>query len=158
MPNKISLRKATQLDSTAIADVYLVSRKELLAYAPLAHTDASIRAWIHDTLIPTFRVTVAEDNGLIVGMMALSSDQNSGWIDQLYLLPTVVGRGIGSLFVELAKTTLGSPVRLYTFQENIRAKRFYERHGFQVIALSDGSTNEEHCPDILYEWRQFKFE
>jgi len=153
MSDRILLRNATPLDSSAIADVYLISRKELLFYAPLAHTDSSVRTWIRDT--PTNQVTVAVGNGLIVGMMALLKDEKVGWIDQLYLLPTFVGRGIGSLFVEFAKTTLSSPIQLHTFQENVRARKFYERHGFQVIGLSDGSKNEEHCPDILYEWRQY---
>jgi putative addiction module component (TIGR02574 family) len=42
-------------------------------------------------------------------------------------------------------------VRLYTFQANTRARSFWERHGFKAIAYSDGSTNEERCPDVLYE-------
>jgi hypothetical protein len=31
------------------------------------------------------------------------------------------------------------------------ARRFYERYGFVPIEWSDGSRNEERCPDILYE-------
>ena len=50
-------------------------------------------------------------------------------------------------------TGLPSPIRLYTFQENQRARAFYERRGFNAVKLSDGSGNEEKCPDILYEWR-----
>ena len=86
-------------------------------------------------------------------MMALSKKESIGWIDQLYLDPAVVGRGIGALLVKAAKSALGSPIRLHTFQKNVKARRFYERHGFQILALSDGSTNEENCPDMLYEWR-----
>jgi ribosomal protein S18 acetylase RimI-like enzyme len=48
---------------------------------------------------------------------------------------------------------LTSPIRLYTFQENDGARRFYERHGFRAIEFGDGSNNEENCPDVLYEWR-----
>jgi hypothetical protein len=46
---------------------------------------------------------------------------------------------------------LARPVRLYTFQPNEHARRFYERKGFAPIEFSDGSTNEERCPDVLYE-------
>jgi ribosomal protein S18 acetylase RimI-like enzyme len=42
-------------------------------------------------------------------------------------------------------------VRLYTFQENTGARRFYERHGFKAVKLTDGHDNEENCPDVLYE-------
>jgi hypothetical protein len=33
----------------------------------------------------------------------------------------------------------------------LEALSFYERHGFRAIAFSDGSANEERCPDVLYE-------
>jgi ribosomal protein S18 acetylase RimI-like enzyme len=69
------------------------------------------------------------------------------------LHPNVVGRGIGSKLLEQAKAELGSPIRLYTFQANLDAIRFYERHGFKAIKYGDGSGNEENCPDILYEWQ-----
>ena len=85
-------------------------------------------------------------------MMALSREEGIGWIDHLYLDPSAVGQGIGSLLVEQAKRQVGSPIRLYVFQENTGARRFYERHGFRPIAFGDGSENEENCPDALYEW------
>ena len=108
----------------------------------------------------TFRHIKAGD-GVIVGMMALTRDEQGGWIDWLYLHPGWTGRGIGSQFVELAKAQLvneqnkaaESSIRLYTFQENSGGRRFYERHGFKAIAFGDGSANEEGTPDVLYEWR-----
>jgi hypothetical protein len=42
-------------------------------------------------------------------------------------------------------------LRLYTFQCNQGARRFYERHGFIAVAFGDGSSNEEGEPDIRYE-------
>jgi len=105
-----------------------------------------------ERLIPSGGVTVAVRSEAILGMMATSRDSGVGWIDQLYLDPPAVGNGLGTRFVERAKLELGSPVRLYTFQANARSRRFYEGHGFQVLELGDGSGNEEHCPDALYEW------
>jgi GNAT superfamily N-acetyltransferase len=84
-------------------------------------------------------------------MIAISRDSLCGWIDQLYLHPSAVGQGIGTLLLSHAIKELGSPIRLYTFQANTGARRFYERHGFKPIAFSDGSSNEEHCADVLYE-------
>ena len=85
--------------------------------------------------------------------MAVSKTADCGWIDQLYLLPGWVGHGIGTRLLELARRELPSPIRLYTFQCNDRARRFYERRGFEAISFGDGSGNEEKCPDVLYEWR-----
>jgi RimJ/RimL family protein N-acetyltransferase len=53
--------------------------------------------------------------------------------------------------LERARRELGSVIRLYTFRANTVSRRFYERHGFRAVAFSDGHTNEERCPDVLYE-------
>jgi ribosomal protein S18 acetylase RimI-like enzyme len=147
----MKIHSAETGDAGEVAEVYLTSRKKFLPFAPLAHSDAEVRDWISGTLIPGGGVTVAEVEGSVVGMLAISETDGVGWIDQLYLAPDWVGRGIGSALLEFALEQLGSPVRLYTFQENTGARRFYERHGFRVIALSDGADNEERCPDALYE-------
>ncbi len=47
--------------------------------------------------------------------------------------------------------TMSLPIRLYTFQANLGARRFYSRHGFVAIEFGDGRANEERCPDVLYE-------
>jgi hypothetical protein len=39
------------------------------------------------------------------------------------------------------------------FQRNAAARRFYEARGLELVALGDGSENEEGEPDALYEWR-----
>ena len=148
----VDFRRATVGDVDSVGDVYLRSRKELVSCAPLAHSDEDVRDWIRRRLIPAGHTTVAVADGLIIGLLAVSRGIECSWIDQLYLLPTWVGRGIGSRFVELAQSELPSPIRLYTFQCNERARRFYERRGFKAIAFGDGSGNEEKCPDILYEW------
>ncbi len=149
----VQIRSATIADAEAVSEVYLASRKEFLSFAPLVHTDTDVRRWIRGELIPTGRVTVAIQSDKVVGMMALSDHGKVGWIDQLYLHPCAVGRGIGTQLLERAKSAMGTPIRLYTFQANTEARRFHQRHGFQAIAVSDGSGNEEHCPDVLYEWR-----
>lgn len=150
---QITLRKATSLDARCVADIYLSSRKKFLSFVPLMHSDKSIYQWVSEKLIPSNQVIVAEQGGVIVGMMVLSKNDGIGWIEQLYLSPNVVGHGIGALLVEEAKIILGSPIRLHTFRENAVARRFYERHSFHILEFGDGSTNEENCPDILYEWR-----
>ena len=144
-------RQATPLDAQGIADIYLASRETFLPFAPLAHSDAEVRQWVADALIPSGRVTVATTVNEPIGMMALSHDGQLDWIDHLYLHPSAVGRGIGSQLLERAKQELGPLIRLYTFQANTASRRFYERHGFQSVAFSDGHANEEHCPDVLYE-------
>jgi ribosomal protein S18 acetylase RimI-like enzyme len=145
------LRQATPTDAERVVAVYLASRRSFLPFAPLAHSDTEVRQWVADVLIPSGGVTVATIDNETIGMMALSRDGQLDWIDQLYLHPSTVGRGIGTQLLEHAKRELGPVIRLYTFQANTASRRFYERHGFQPVAFSDGHTNEESCPDVLYE-------
>jgi len=153
MTYNLLLRKASIADANDIANVYLTSRKKLVAFAPLVHSDESVRQWVCKDLLFNEEVIVAEENSTIIGMMSLTKHEGIGRIRQLYILPSAVGHGVGSAMIKMAKSTLGSPIQLYTFQENIGARRFYERHGFEAIEFNDSSENEENCPAVLYEWK-----
>jgi ribosomal protein S18 acetylase RimI-like enzyme len=75
------------------------------------------------------------------------------WVGQLYLDPGSIGRGLGTRLLELAKARRPGGLQLWTFASNVRAQRFYERHGFTVVERTDGSGNEERAPDVRYAWR-----
>jgi GNAT superfamily N-acetyltransferase len=149
----LELRLATPGDADVVATVLLRSRKELVACAPLVHSDESVRGFVRQRLIPAGRTTVAVTESGVIGFLSWRVEADASWIDQLYLLPEWVGRGIGTRLLERARRELPAPMRLYTFQCNEAACRFYERRGFRAIAFGDGSGNEERCPDVLYEWR-----
>jgi GNAT superfamily N-acetyltransferase len=74
-----------------------------------------------------------------------------GWVDQLYVRPECQGQGIGRALLGRAMKTY-SPLRLWTFQKNLDAIRFYRARGFREIERTDGSRNEEREPDILFGW------
>src|SRR5262245_17128702 len=118
----LHFRAAAPEDATAVGDLYLTSRKTFVAFAPLVHADAEVRRWIREILIPSGCVTVAVSGSQIIGMLAVSHAAGIGWIDHLYLHPSAIGRGIGTLLLERALTELGAPVRLYTFQANAGAR------------------------------------
>jgi len=148
---EVVLRAAVAADAAAVAALYLRARKELLPFAPLAHADDAVRAWMAAQLIPAGGTTVATAGGEVVGFVSLDRRDGS-WIDQLYLQPQWIGRGVGPRLLAHARAVLVPPIRLYTFQANDRARRFYERHAFRAVAFTDGAGNEERCPDVLYEW------
>jgi GNAT superfamily N-acetyltransferase len=144
-------RAATSADIGGVTDVFLRARKELMPFAPLAHTDYAVCRWIADWLIPTGRVTVATGaQGLIVGMAATSEGDGVLWLDQLYVFPSMVGQGIGTRLLAEVVSNARFPIHLHCFAENTRARAFYERRGFVAIAFGDGSDNEEGCPDVVY--------
>lgn len=151
----ITLRAAAASDAADVADVYWRSRTELVACAPVTHTFEEVREWIADLLIPSGEVVVALIADRLVGLSATSSAYGIMWLDQLYVDPTCVGRGVGSALLDeaVARASEHTTVQLYTFSHNARARAFYDRHGFAVIAQGDGSSNEEGVPDVLYQRR-----
>lgn len=74
-----------------------------------------------------------------------------GWIEQLYLDPGSLRRGIGSLLVADAKAR-NSRLELRCFAENRGGRAFYERHGFLAVEMTEGAGNEEKAPDIRSRW------
>ena len=155
------LRAAVAGDAAAVAQVLIESRRQLMPFAPSAHSDEETRDWVARTLLPSGAVTVAQVDGAVVGVLALSERNGLAWIDQLCVLPAQAARGLGRALLDHALALCGAaagrsgaatpqPLQLYTFQANHHARAFYERHGWRAIAFSDGAANEEHCPDVLY--------
>lgn len=143
-----TIRRATTADTGAIAEVFLTSFHATYTF-PLAHDDDEVRGWIASHLVPDLETWVAQIDDRIVALLALGD----AGIDQLYVHPDAQGSGIGCELVDLAKQRRPGGLELYTFQVNARARRFYERLGFVVVAMGDGSGNEEGQPDLLYRWR-----
>ena len=146
----LTLRPATPADADAVAGVLRLSRRVLMPFVPEVHGEDDVRGWVAGTLLPGGGVTVAEVDAAVAGVLAVSQLDGVAWIDQLYVHPAFVARGIGHALLRHALVVLPRPVQLYTFQANIRARGFYERRGFVAVALGDGSGNEERCPDVLY--------
>ncbi|WP_396269453.1 GNAT family N-acetyltransferase [Ideonella sp.] len=146
----MSIRTARLEDATDIATLLLATRKACMPYAPLAHSDQDVRQWVRDVLLPSGGVNVLRDGDHVLGFVATRSQPGEAWIDQLYVHAGQLRRGVGSRLLLHVLAHLPGPICLYCFQANRGARAFYERHGFEAVAFSDGSTNEERCPDVLY--------
>lgn len=144
----VVLRPAAMSDADEIARIMRASLRSL-PWMPMVHTPDEDRAFISGRVLPRQRVTVAEADGAIAGFIAVEGE----WVEQLYLDPCWTGRGIGSSLLEHATAAMPA-VKLHCFQANEGARRFYERHGFEVEAFGDGSQNEERLPDITYVRRR----
>lgn len=139
----VVLRRADAADADDIARIMRAALSSFV-WMPLLHTPDEDKAFVQG-IVSTQQVTVAQAEMRLVGFIAIRDD----WVEQLYIEPGFTGRGIGSRL--LAAGTAGIPVAwLHCFQANTGARRFYERHGFSIEALADGSSNEEGLPDILY--------
>jgi GNAT superfamily N-acetyltransferase len=147
----LRLRPAMTADAPRIAQILIDTRAAFMPYAPSAHSEPELRAWVAGHLVPGSGVTVAQCRGTVVAVMATERTDAASWISQMAVTPPLVAQGIGRRLLAHALATLPSPIRLYTFQANTGARRFYERHGFHAIRFGHGRDNEERCPDVLYE-------
>ena len=142
------LRRATLADAQAVAVVHRMAMRVSLSFLPELHTAEEDLRFFSERFLPAYEVWVADADGEIVGYIGFDAD----WVQHLYLLPEFQGQGIGPELLALALAD-GRPRRLWTFQQNTRARRFYEARGFVLLELTDGAGNEEKTPDALYEWR-----
>lgn len=143
-----AVRKARPGDADAVADLFLAARAAAMPYLPDLHTSEETRAWIREVVLGEHDVRVADVDGAVGGFLALGAET----VEHLYVRPELQGRGIGSALLDLAKDLRGDGFRLWVFQRNAGARRFYERHGLRLVELTDGAANEEREPDALYEW------
>lgn len=151
----MTIRRAAPADAGAVASVYLRARRAAEpAIPPLVHGDDEVRGWIAGQIAAApergIEVWLAVTGNDAVGMMVTSS----GWLDQLYVEPGRIGEGIGSRLLDHAKDRAGADLQLWTFEANLGARRFYERHGFVEVERTDGSGNEEGAPDVRCVWRR----
>jgi GNAT superfamily N-acetyltransferase len=148
LDNRDVIRRARDDEAEAVAGVFVPSFRGL-PFLSRIHSDEEIRKWIRDEMLPSHDVWVAESERRVIGFAALHDDL----LGHLYVHPEAQRRGVGSALLDVVKEERPAGFRLWVFQRNEDARRFYERHGCTLVELTDGSGNDEREPDALYAWR-----
>jgi len=141
------LRRLELDDMDRAAVVHRASFDHALPTLTGLHTPEEDRWYFREHVFAACEVWGWFDKQDLVGIIAF----REGWIDQLYILPSSQGAGIGTALLGIAKSRFPG-FSLWTFQRNTRARRFYERHGFTLVRETDGSGNAEKEADVLYQW------
>ena len=102
------------------------------------------------------------NNGMIVGFMCLGKcrdedlDNTYGEIWGIYLLPSFWRQGIGTVFIDWGIEELKQKgyrkISLWVLEDNMNARRFYEKMGF----MHDGTVKELNIGKPLNEIRYIK--
>lgn len=110
------------------------------------HPLAEQREYFVSQLLPTHRVTLALSPAGLAGFVVASSES----VAQLHVRVGLHRQGIGSRLLDHAKSHSGGSLWLYAFARNLRACRFYEKHGF--VAIARGFEPTWQLDDVKYHW------
>jgi ribosomal protein S18 acetylase RimI-like enzyme len=141
------LRRGERTDVAPIARL-MRSTYDRMTFIPRLHTPEEDLAYIAG-LFADHEVWVAGDDDGVLGFVILSADQ----LLQIHVDPGEQNKGIGTRLLAQAKKRRPAGFSLWVFQKNEGARRFYERHGLELVQLTDGQDNEEREPDAQYAWR-----
>ena len=128
---------------SAVLHAWIMETPWFPNHAPESASEQAMR-----NRIESGTVLVARHGAGVDGFVAFGD----GYLDCLYLMPSVRGRGLGKALLERAKAANPEGLSLWVLAQNRDARRFYRREGFVETDQGDGSDNEEGLPDIRMEW------
>lgn len=159
-PPACTTRLAQPNDAYALALVHYQSichtfSHLLEEYVQSRTLDDFERAWRERIEGETCTTNILVRDEQIVGFASVArsddddADGSFGDLDRIYLHPCVSGNGYGSLLLDWCLEALGkmgyTTAKLWVFEVNSRALRFYEKHGF----CFDGKRKEAHNARLL---------
>lgn len=145
----VIITPARPLDAGAIGHILSVSN-EAMPWLPRLHSAAEEIMYAGD-MIEAEWVKVAKREGKVIAFIARHNEQ----VHALYVLPDAQDQGVGTALLQDAKETCET-LRLWSYQANGSAARFYGLRGFIEIERTDGNENDAGLPDILFEWSRGK--
>jgi GNAT superfamily N-acetyltransferase len=147
----VEIRPASAEEMDALAQLYARTQRCMTYLPPMPDEHVPLVA---EMIARCDEIWLAEAEGRILGFLAIDHSWRDGWevLERLYVEPSEQGRGIGTALLDKAKALRPDGLVLWVFQKNTGARRFYERHGFRLVKLTDGAENMEREPDALYAW------
>lgn len=141
------IRPAVPEDALALGTI-LSDWIDEMPWMPRLHSRDEDRGFcLH--LVETMTVWAVQPDRQVLGFLA----RDGAEVPALYLAPEARGRGLGKALLDEAKAASDGCLRLWTFQANTDAIRFYRREGFAEVARTDGAGNDEKLSDLRLEWR-----
>ena len=147
MDTDLVIRPFAAPDFEKLTEVWHNTNRSAYPYvvAHQRYTLDETRAFFRSSVLPSNQLWVASLGTSIVGFIAVDATH----INQLTVNVNYQRRGIGSALLQYLLATKEGPWRLFTFQRNVSARRFYEKHGF-CVARFGVSPPPENEPDVEY--------
>ena len=162
----VTYRDATAADLPAIDGVFRASFCDTFAHLYRPDDLAAFlgqftpEAWADEFNDQRYRFRVAEDCGEIVGFVKLGpsglpidTDRRAIELRQIYLLKDHHGKGLAHALtdwaIDRARADGFEELYLTVYIDNHRARRFYDRYGFEAIGRYDFMVGEQADHDII---------
>jgi ribosomal protein S18 acetylase RimI-like enzyme len=162
----ITYRDATPSDAAALDQIFSTSFCDTFAhlYRPedlsAFLSSFGVADWEKQLRDPAFVCRIAEVDGAPVGYVKLGplkipveTDLSSMLLDQLYVLKEHHGSGIARELMDWAfaeaKHRGSEALYLTVYIDNVRARRFYERYGFEAVGSYDFMVGNHADEDII---------
>jgi putative acetyltransferase len=157
--NDVALRPYAAADEDAAIELW---RRSWQAAYPALDFTARLAWWRErwrNELVPICTIMVAEGGareppalpGPMTGFVTV--DPRTGYLDQIVVAPEAWGSPAAAALLAAAKRIAPAGLDLHVNQDNRRAIRFYEKHGF---ALSGADVNPRSgAPVFKMSWRSF---
>jgi GNAT superfamily N-acetyltransferase len=149
----VEIRPARIEEKDVLARIFVRAHDDGMTYIPPV-PEAALPIIANDVFEHNDEIWLAEEEGRPLGFLAIRRSRRDDWevLERLYVEPEAQNRGVGSALLDQAKALRPDGLVLWVFQKNEGARRFYERHGFRLVRLTDGAENMEREPDALYQW------
>jgi putative acetyltransferase len=149
MTEQVTLRPYADSDQEQIIELWRRTWQHAYPEIDFAARLAWWRERWSNELVPAATITVAELAGNPVGFVTV--DPTTGYLDQLVVAPEAWGKRVAADLLAQAKRISPRAVELHVNLDNMRAIRFYEKHGFRSV----GETVNPHSQRsvLAMRWR-----
>lgn len=148
-PDDLVIRPMQPADLPETLDVWVAAWQ---AAYPAIDFNAR-RGWTVDRIAELERTgsqsLIALQEGRIVGAMVVNSE--TGYLDQIVVATDCQGGGVAEMLLAEARRLSPSGLDLHVNQDNGRAIRFYEKHGF--LKVGDDFNPRSGAPIYRMNWR-----
>jgi GNAT superfamily N-acetyltransferase len=168
----MTIRHAVSSDAAGIASLHASSwqtayrgilREDFLQGPVIANRLQLWRERLCDNPSQSQHIFISEHDGEIQGFACAFLDADPQWgtlLDNLHVAPSQKGRGLGvQLMAVVAQTVLreglASALHLWVYEQNLQARRFYERlGGSPADSIAELAPGGGRVNAVRYAWRQ----
>jgi putative acetyltransferase len=134
LTESFTLRRYAEADEAAAIELWRRSWQHAYPHLDFSQRVEWWRARWRNELVPAAVITVAERDRVMLGFVTV--DPRNGYLDQILVAPEVRGSTLAAALIAEAKRIAPGGLDLLVNQDNARAIRFYDKHGF-VISGAD---------------------